>query len=76
MYHTWQVPFPAPSKSTTLGIGGSPAIVPSSSVMTHPLLVLLPPVTVIEPAGIISATPSPTQYSKGPPARVAASAVH
>ncbi len=68
--HTKQVPKPAPSKSTTLGIGGKPKIFPWSSVTTHWLFAPLLPDNPIEPAAKLSATPSPTQNSNGPPVNV------
>jgi hypothetical protein len=47
-------------------------MLPESSVTIQPVLVLIPPLTVIDPDGMKSDTPSPTQNSNGPPANVAA----
>ena len=69
-FHIWHTPAPGASKFTALGIGGKPKIYPSSSVTTHCILAPLVLASVIEPTGILSATPSPTELNvNGPPKR-------
>ena len=59
------------SKLTAEGIGGKPKIYPCESVTTHCILAPEFPDNVIEPAGIISGTPSPTELNvNGPPVNV------
>ena len=68
--HSRHVPDPAPSKFTAVNVGGKPKIVPSNSVTTHWLFPPVFPDNVISSSAMLSATPSPTQNSNGPPSSV------
>ena len=66
--HTKHVPAPGLSKLTAEGIGGKPKMYPCESVTIHPKFAPFVFADVIDPAGIISGVPSPTELNvNGPP---------